>query len=100
MTRMPGAFVYDTYGSSESGTFAKSTSGSGNTPTQGRFAPRDDAVVLDDELRPVKPGSGVVGRLARGGAGGLGYLNHPEETPATFPGIDGGRDIGTGDHAK
>src|SRR5207249_11472920 len=35
MARLPGAFVYDTFGSSESGTFAKSASGAGNTPTQG-----------------------------------------------------------------
>jgi 3-oxocholest-4-en-26-oate---CoA ligase len=99
MARMPGAFIYDTYGSSESGTFAKSTSGAGNTPTQGRFAPRDDAVVLDDDLRPVKPGSGVVGRLARSGPVALGYYNDPEKTAATFPVIDGVRFIVTGDHA-
>jgi acyl-CoA synthetase (AMP-forming)/AMP-acid ligase II len=99
MTRMPGAFVYDTFGSSESGTFAKSTSGSGNTPAQGRFAPREDAVVLDDDLRPVRPGSGVTGRLARGGAVALGYYNDPEKTAATFPVIDGVRFIVTGDHA-
>jgi acyl-CoA synthetase (AMP-forming)/AMP-acid ligase II len=99
MARMPNAFVYDTFGSSESGTFAKSTSGSGNTPAQGRFAPREDAVVLDDELRPVRPGSGVVGRLARGGSVALGYYNDPEKTAATFPVIDGVRYIVTGDHA-
>ena len=99
MARMPGAFVYDTFGSSESGTFAKSTSGTGNTPAQGRFAPREDAVVLDDELRPVSPGSGVIGRLARGGPVALGYYNDPEKTAATFPVIDGVRYIVTGDHA-
>jgi len=99
MARMPGAFIYDTYGSSESGTFAKSTSGTGNTPTQGRFAPGKGAVVLDDDLRPVKPGSGVVGRLARGGAVALGYYNDPDKTAATFPVIDGVRYIVTGDHA-
>jgi acyl-CoA synthetase (AMP-forming)/AMP-acid ligase II len=99
MARLPDAFVYDTFGSSESGTFAKSTSGSGNTPAQGRFAPRDDAVVLDDKLRPVEPGSGVVGRLARSGAVALGYYNDPEKTAATFPVIDGVRFIVTGDHA-
>jgi acyl-CoA synthetase (AMP-forming)/AMP-acid ligase II len=97
--RMPGAFVYDTFGSSESGTFAKATSGSGNTPAQGRFAPRPDAVVLDDDLRPVRPGSGVVGRLARTGPVALGYYNDPEKTAATFPVIDGVRYIVTGDHA-
>jgi acyl-CoA synthetase (AMP-forming)/AMP-acid ligase II len=99
MARMPGAFVYDTFGSSESGTFAKSASGTGNTPVQGRFAPRPDAVVLDDDHRPVNPGSGVVGRLARSGPVALGYHNDPEKTAATFPVIDGVRYIVTGDHA-
>jgi acyl-CoA synthetase (AMP-forming)/AMP-acid ligase II len=99
MARMPGAFVYDTFGSSESGTIGKSASGVGNTPAQGRFAPRDDTIVLDDDLRPVVPGSGVVGRLARSGAVALGYYNDPEKTAATFPVIDGVRYIVTGDHA-
>ena len=99
MARMPGAFIYDTFGSSESGTFAKSTSGSGNTPTQGRFTPGKEAVVLDDDLRPIKPGSGAVGRLARGGAVALGYYNDPDKTATTFPVIDGVRYIVTGDHA-
>jgi len=99
MARMPGAFIYDTYGSSESGTFARSTSGTGNTPAQGRFAPGKEAVVVDDDLRPVKPGSGVVGRLARGGAVALGYYNDPDKTATTFPVIDGVRFIVTGDHA-
>ena len=99
MARMPGAFIYDTFGSSESGTFAKSTSGTGNTPVQGRFAPGKDAVVVDENLRPVAPGSGVVGRLARGGAVALGYYNDPDKTTTTFPVIDGVRFIVTGDHA-
>ena len=89
LARLPGAFVYDTFGSSESGTFAKSTSGSGNTPVQGQFAPRDDTVVLGDDLQPVKPGSGVTGRLARSGPVALGYYNDPEKTAATFPVVDG-----------
>src|SRR5206468_2255992 len=99
MARLPGAFVYDTFGSSESGTFAKSASGAGNTPTQGRFAPGDGTLVLDEALQPVQPGSGAVGRLARSGPVALGYYNDPEKTTATFPVIDGVRYIVTGDHA-
>jgi acyl-CoA synthetase (AMP-forming)/AMP-acid ligase II len=99
MARLPGAFIYDTFGSSESGTFARSTSGAGNTPAQGRFAPGSNAAVLDADLRPVEPGSGVVGRLARSGPVALGYYNDPEKTAATFPVIDGVRYVVTGDHA-
>ncbi|HVW32034.1 MAG TPA: AMP-binding protein [Acidimicrobiia bacterium] len=100
LARLPDAFVYDTYGSSEAGTFAKSASGRGGTPAQGRFSPNDSTVaVLDDDLRPVEPGSGVVGRLARTGAVALGYYKDPEKTAATFPVIDGVRYLVTGDHA-
>ena len=99
LARLPGAFVYDTYGSSEGGTVARSASGAGKTPAQGRFPLGDDAVVLDDALSPVKPGSGVVGRIARTGAIALGYYKDPEKTAATFPVIDGVRYLVTGDHA-
>ena len=99
LARLPGAVVYDTYGSSESGTFARSVSGAGQSPPQGRFAGSAEAVVLGDDLRPVAPGSGEVGRLARSGPVALGYYNDPEKTAATFPVIDGVRYVVTGDHA-
>jgi acyl-CoA synthetase (AMP-forming)/AMP-acid ligase II len=102
LAHLPGAVLNDTYGSSESGVFARALSvggGAGEVPPQGRFAGSASAVVLDDDLHPVAPGSGVVGRLARSGAGALGYYNDPEKTAATFPVIDGVRYVVTGDHA-
>lgn len=99
LERLSGAVVYDTFGSSESGTFARTVSGRGETPTQGRFNVSEHAAVLDDELRPVEPGSGRVGRLARSGSVALGYYNDPEKSAATFPVIDGVRWCVTGDHA-
>jgi len=47
--------------------------------------------VLDDSLRPVTPGSGVVGRLARSGHVPLAYLGDPEKTAATFVESEGRR---------
>ena len=41
-------------------------------------------VVLDDDLVPVEPGSGVIGRLARGGNIPLGYYKDEAKTAATF----------------
>ncbi len=99
LEHLTAAVVYDTFGSSESGTFARTVSGRGQTPAQGRFALSEQAVVLDDELRPVAPGSGRVGRLARSGNVALGYYNDPEKSAATFPVIDGVRWCVTGDHA-
>lgn len=40
--------------------------------------------VLDEELRPVAPGSGIVGKLGRTGHIPLGYYNDPVKTAETF----------------
>ncbi len=43
-----------------------------------------DSVVLDDDLQPVAPGSGTVGKLARGGNIPVGYYNDAQKTAETF----------------
>jgi acyl-CoA synthetase (AMP-forming)/AMP-acid ligase II len=43
-----------------------------------------DSEVLDENLEPVQPGSGVVGKVARGGNIPLGYYNDPDKTAETF----------------
>src|SRR4029077_16455277 len=43
-----------------------------------------DSVVLDENLEPVAPGSGVVGRVARGGNIPLRYYKDPVQTAETF----------------
>jgi 3-oxocholest-4-en-26-oate---CoA ligase len=59
-----------------------------------------DSVVLGDDLRPVAPGSGVVGRVARGGNIPIGYYNDPEKTAQTFvTDPDGNRWSIPGDYA-
>ncbi|HWW53949.1 MAG TPA: AMP-binding protein, partial [Acidimicrobiales bacterium] len=70
--------------------------GSSEAPVQGvaiaqagpqtslRFSVREVTTVLDDDLRPVVPGSGVIGRLATRGHVPLGYHNDPVKTAATF----------------
>ena len=55
--------------------------------------------VLDADLEPVVPGSGVIGRLARGGHVPLGYLGDPDASAATFVEKDGTRWALPGDHA-
>jgi acyl-CoA synthetase (AMP-forming)/AMP-acid ligase II len=55
--------------------------------------------VLDDDLRPVEPGSGVMGRLARRGHVPLGYYNDEEKTRQSFAEIDGVRYAIPGDMA-
>jgi acyl-CoA synthetase (AMP-forming)/AMP-acid ligase II len=45
----------------------------------------EDTQVLDDDLVPIAPGSGVIGRLARTGRIPLGYYKDETKTASTFP---------------
>src|SRR5690606_41868551 len=61
--------------------------------------PVEGPVVLVDGLRPVEPGSGVVGRVARTGDIPLRYFNDPVKTAETFVEVDGTRYVIPGDMA-
>jgi acyl-CoA synthetase (AMP-forming)/AMP-acid ligase II len=94
---VPHVKVVDAFGASETG-------GQGRLSSRGRSgAPRlvtdEYTAVFDDGLEPVKPGSGIVGKLARRGWIPLGYYKDPDKTAATFPVIDGVRWSIPGDDA-
>jgi acyl-CoA synthetase (AMP-forming)/AMP-acid ligase II len=59
-----------------------------------------DTLVIDDEGKPVEPGSGKIGRIARSGNVPLRYHKDPEKTAATFITIDGVRYSIPGDFAR
>ena len=59
----------------------------------------DGTRVLDADDNDVKPGSGVVGRVATTGYIPLRYHNAPEKTAETFVEIDGVRYVLSGDMA-
>jgi acyl-CoA synthetase (AMP-forming)/AMP-acid ligase II len=63
------------------------------------FAPRPDTMVVDDDFRPVAPGSGVAGRVAVRGRLPIGYYNDPEKTARTFVEVGGQRWVLPGDMA-
>ena len=92
---LPSVMVVDGLGSSETGTVGRGAVGESGP----RFTLNDETKVLDDDLRPVAPGSGVVGRLARRGHIPLGYHNDEEKTRATFVEVDGERWVLPGDMA-
>ncbi|MDX6743793.1 acyl-CoA synthetase [Actinocorallia sp. A-T 12471] len=96
---LPNVMILDRFGSTESGSTAQATPGS--SPEKGlKFAPdAPDIAVLDDALQPVKPGSGVIGQVARSGYIASGYYKDPEKTAKTFPVVDGKRWLLTGDLA-
>jgi acyl-CoA synthetase (AMP-forming)/AMP-acid ligase II len=76
----------DAIGSTESGMNGIRVVQKGDAPKEGitTVLASADTVVLDDDFEPVQPGSGTVGRVARGGNLPLGYYNDPEKTAATF----------------
>jgi acyl-CoA synthetase (AMP-forming)/AMP-acid ligase II len=96
----PGRAIVDGFGSSESGVQGSQRLQAGDDVSGlARFAPAPGTQVFDDDLRPVEPGSGVIGRVANTGRLPQGYLNDPEKTAATFVEIDGDRYCFTGDLA-
>ena len=98
----PNLALTDAIGASESGmngmvVVTKDTTAMKGGPT---VIPQPDSVVLDDNLQPLPPGTGVAGRLARKGNIPLGYLNDPVKTAETFVvGPDGTRYSIPGDAA-
>jgi acyl-CoA synthetase (AMP-forming)/AMP-acid ligase II len=82
----PSLVITDSIGSTESGFNGIKMVGKGDTAMRGgpTVTPAPDVVVLDDALEPVAAGSGVTGRVARGGNIPIGYYNDEEKTRATF----------------
>jgi fatty-acyl-CoA synthase len=97
--QLPNVMVIDSFGASETGANGSVLDMTG--PAAGpRFTMGEHTTVLDDDLRPVPPGSGVVGRLARRGHIPLGYYKDEEKTAATFfHDADGVRWVLPGDFA-
>jgi fatty-acyl-CoA synthase len=90
---IPHVQVMDSYGASEMGAGGMSAEGGAR-----RFHVSPELNVLDDELRPVKPGE--IGLLARTGHIPLGYYKDEEKTAKTFPvDADGNRWSVPGDFA-
>ncbi|MEM7408933.1 MAG: acyl-CoA synthetase [Myxococcota bacterium] len=88
---LPQLMLADLFGSSEAVGFGSSvTSAKGGTKTA-KFTIGDDCRVFTEDHRPVEPGSGERGFIARRGPIPLGYYKDPEKTAKTFPTIDGVR---------
>ncbi|MEI7478888.1 MAG: acyl-CoA synthetase [Actinomycetes bacterium] len=98
---LPNIMISDAIGSSESGNNGLTVMAKGQTamksgPTVTRLG---DTVVFDEDLKPVEPGSGVIGRIARSGDIPLRYYKAPEKTAETFFEVDGVRYVMPGDFA-
>jgi acyl-CoA synthetase (AMP-forming)/AMP-acid ligase II len=87
LARFPNLVLTDSTGATEAGFTGIRTVGKDDTAMKGggpTVQPGLDTVVLDDDLEVVAAGSGVIGRLARGGNIPLGYYKDEAKTAATF----------------
>lgn len=96
---LANTMILDNFGSTESGYTAAGVAGA--IPETGlRYRPNDSSMtVLGSDLKPVRPGSGEVGQIARTGHVSFGYYNDPAKTAQTYVTIDGRRWLLTGDLA-
>src|SRR5690606_28667245 len=103
LAAFPTVMVTDGFGSSEAGIQGSSRVTAADVPPSGGTVRFDRGtkplLVLDDDDRPVTPGSRVVGRIVTGGHLPLGYYKDPEKTAATILDLDGHRWLITGDLA-
>jgi len=97
LERFPNLILIDAHGASEQGlTGMKFVTKESLQEPQGerpglRISPDPDVCVLDENLKPVEPGSDVVGKIARGGNVPYGYHKDPKKTAEVFPEIEGKR---------
>jgi acyl-CoA synthetase (AMP-forming)/AMP-acid ligase II len=96
---IPTIMVVDGFGSSETGVVGSKLHVTGDASTAPSFTVNAQTQVLGDDGRPVAPGSGQVGRLARKGHVPLGYYKDEAKTRATFLEVDGERWVLPGDNA-
>jgi acyl-CoA synthetase (AMP-forming)/AMP-acid ligase II len=98
---LPDLVIVDAVGSSESGNNGMVTMGKGGTAMKSgpTVSVLGNTVVFDEELKPVVPGSGAIGKIARFGDIPLGYYNDPVKTAEVFITVDGTRYVMPGDFA-
>jgi len=98
---LPNILITDAIGSSEGGNNGLAVMGKGHTAMKSgpTVSVLGNTVVLDENLRAVEPGSGVIGKIARTGDIPIGYFNDPVKTAEVFQVIDGVRHVMPGDFA-
>jgi acyl-CoA synthetase (AMP-forming)/AMP-acid ligase II len=97
---IPNVYLMDNFGSSETGFQGSGVAGTGSGTGKGpRFKMNERTAVLDDNLELVKPGSGLVGRVALRGHVPLGYYKDHEGTGNRFVEFQGERWVLLGDMA-
>ncbi len=93
---LPGRFLLDSYGASETGATGQGMD-DGSSDGKARFGVSADVEVFDEDMNPAPVG--VTGMLGRTGSIPLGYYKDPVKTAATFREVNGKRYVIPGDFA-
>jgi fatty-acyl-CoA synthase len=96
----PQMMCVDSYGSSEGLGYGSSISTADAPDAPTRFQHDENTIVLDEEMNPIEPGSGKIGRIARTGLTPVGYWKDPEKSAKTFVTVNGRRYTIPGDFAS
>jgi 3-oxocholest-4-en-26-oate---CoA ligase len=95
----PMMALIDAFSSSEALGMGSSVTTAADAGKPTRFVGDENTLVLGEDMRPVPRGSGIIGRVARGGLLPRGYYKDPDKTARTFAEIDGKRYCLAGDQA-
>ncbi|TIC85864.1 acyl-CoA synthetase [Nocardioides sp. GY 10113] len=96
---LPGRFILDSYGASESGAAGSRVDDGSEGPVGApKFDVSDQVEVFTPDMKPAPVG--VDGMLGRSGPVPLGYYKDPVKTAATFKEVDGVRWAIPGDFAR
>ncbi|MEJ1969301.1 MAG: acyl-CoA synthetase [Rhizomicrobium sp.] len=95
----PGAALTDAFSSTEALGMGVSVTQRGMDVPTAAFTIGPNAIVIDEEDRPIAAGSGRTGRLAVGGVLPVGYYKDEEKTDRLFKIINGKRFSIPGDYA-
>jgi len=96
----PNILLTEAIGSSESGFSGLGIVTKDGMESRGpRVKPHQDAIVIDANGQRMQPGTGEVGRIARGGNVPLGYYKDEERSAALFVEVEGRRYVVPGDSA-
>jgi len=96
---LPDVMILNNFGTSESGHQGEAFYEGDGEDAKPRWIMNERTCVLGDDLVPVEPGSGRIGRLATSGHIPVGYYNDPVKTAKTFVEVDGRRWVIAGDRA-
>ncbi|HXQ90582.1 MAG TPA: acyl-CoA synthetase [Acidimicrobiales bacterium] len=99
--QFPNLVMTDAVGSSEAGNNGISMIKPGGTAMKSgpTVSSTGGTVVFDENLEPVKPGSGVIGKIARSGDIPIGYYNDPVKSAEVFIKVGGRPFVMPGDFA-